>query len=421
MSTLSLRADGKRLLSRPSTPRRPPVSRARGIYLHIPFCLRRCSYCDFASYPCVRISDRLREAYLAALRKEVQLYRMSLRPARYDTLFIGGGTPTTLPPGELARLVEELAESFNLPAGAEITVEANPDTIGREYLATLRKAGVSRLSMGVQSTNDRELAFLHRTYRRRGLMEKLALVAKAGFASFNFDLIYGIPGQTPASWRKTLREVLSFHPPHLSAYQLTPEGRTPLVRWLERGWVEMPGDRQVAELTEILTAKTESFGLYRYEVSNFARPGHECRHNLKYWFGVEYLALGLGAHGYLEGIRYRNTTNLKDYVESLSRNRLPVAWLEQADSERRRFEELAVGLRTCWGVGLSPAELGRLSAYLGKHPELIRYLALAEGKLSMTSQGLEHLDYLASLITFELSQAEAEGRNEVRKALSAVE
>ncbi len=421
MSTLSLRAEGRRLGVRPRTPQKPPVSRARGIYIHIPFCLRRCSYCDFASYPCVRISDRLLDAYLAALRKEIQLYRLSLSPSRYDTLFIGGGTPTTLPPGELARLIELVARIFNLPAGAEITVEANPDTISREYLATLRRAGVNRISMGVQSTDDRELAFLHRTYRRRGLLEKLSLVAEAGFESFNFDLIYGIPGQTPASWGRSLREVLSFHPPHLSAYQLTPEGRTPLVRWISKGWVEMPDDSQVAELTGILIAKAESFGLYRYEVSNFARPGHECRHNLKYWFGVEYLALGLGAYGHLDGIRYRNTTSLRDYVECLSRNRLPVAWMEQADTERRRLEELAVGLRTIWGVRMRPAEESKLAELLGLHPELIRYLALAEGKLSMTSQGLEHLDYLASLVTFELSRAGRQGEIEVRKPPSAVE
>ena len=289
------------------------------LYLHIPFCVKKCNYCDFLSAP---TKEETRTAYVDALLEEIRGFE---DPEDYEvvTVFFGGGTPSILPGQEIFRIMEALRKKFSFRKGAEITLEANPGTVDKEKLSCYKKAGINRLSFGLQSADAEELKKLGRIHTWEKFLESFQLAREAGFSNINVDLMSALPGQTKESWEKTLRQVLALQPEHISAYSLIIEEGTPFYQLYEKD-VER---RDAGEEPELLPSEEEERAMYEatgrilkeqgylhYEISNYAKPGRECRHNLGYWQRRDYLGFGLGASTLLNPVRYKNTEDLEAYL-----------------------------------------------------------------------------------------------------------
>jgi oxygen-independent coproporphyrinogen-3 oxidase len=326
-----------------------------GLYIHIPFCKSKCPYCDFYSIT----SSDLITAYLAALDAEARLYRDHF--AAFDSLYLGGGTPSLLEGRQLATLMEMVRRHFVLAPDTEVTLEANPDDLTLEKLRLFRDLGVNRLSLGVQSFDDQELRFLGRRHTAAQTAAALKLIRAAGFTNLGLDLIYGLPGQTEAAWRRTLRKALSFAPEHLSCYQLTLAADTPLGRMVASGKVRLPDEDTQREFFLRTGQFLRDRGYLHYEVANFARQRPQagglchycCRHNLKYWTHVPYLGLGPGAHSFDGRRRWWNLASVEHYGASLKAGRAPVAGQETLTPAQIRLETLYLGFRTQAGVRLA--------------------------------------------------------------------
>jgi oxygen-independent coproporphyrinogen-3 oxidase len=323
-----------------------------GLYVHIPFCKTKCPYCDFYS---ITETDRMAD-FLTALDKEAQLYRDQV--CTFDTLYLGGGTPSLLDTGQIAYLLETLRRHFAFSPDTEVTLEANPDDLTPEKIKLYKDLGVNRLSLGVQSFDDRELAFLGRRHNSRQTVEALEAARAAGFANLSLDLIYGLPGQTLTDWTQTLERALSFHPEHLSCYQLTYEPGTPLGRRKAREEVAGATEEEERDFFSLTSRFLEERGFLHYEISNFSRQGepgsdpYYSRHNRKYWRHVPYLGLGPGAHSFQDGVRWWNPSSVTQYCRSLAQGRTPVEDREVLSAEQIRLEALSLGLRTREGVPL---------------------------------------------------------------------
>ena len=289
------------------------------LYLHIPFCVKKCNYCDFLSAPA---REETRAAYVDALLEEIRGFD---EPEDYEvvTVFFGGGTPSILPGQEIFRIMEALREKFSFRKGAEITLEANPGTVDKEKLSFYKKAGINRLSFGLQSADAEELKKLGRIHTWEKFLESFQLAREAGFSNINVDLMSALPGQTKESWEKTLRQVLALQPEHISAYSLIIEEGTPFYQLYEKD-VER---RDAGEEPELIPSEEEERAMYEatgrilkeqgylhYEISNYAKPGRECCHNLGYWQRRDYLGFGLGASTLLNPVRYKNTEDLEAYL-----------------------------------------------------------------------------------------------------------
>jgi oxygen-independent coproporphyrinogen-3 oxidase len=287
------------------------------LYLHIPFCRHRCAYCDFNTY-----ADQEAHllAYVDALRTEIGVVGEAAGERLVlHTVFFGGGTPSLLSPAQFESILLAVRKSFELRPDAEITIEANPGTVSPDGLRALREIGLNRLSFGVQSANPEELHLLERQHDYRDVIEAVTWARRARFENLNLDLIFGLPGQRLASWRRTVELVLGLDPEHLSLYALTLEHGTPFGRWSARGLMPVPDPDAAAEMYEWATDFLKERGYEQYEISNWSKPGHQCRHNLQYWRNQPYLGLGAGAHGYAVGYRYSNVLRIKTYIERLVR------------------------------------------------------------------------------------------------------
>lgn len=284
-----------------------------GLYLHIPFCQHRCAYCDFNTY--TTVSD-LMGAYVTALRKEVrQVGRGTER--RLATVYFGGGTPSLLPAEALGSVLHEVKSSFLLDNEAEVTIEANPDTLSFDYLGKIRNEGINRLSLGVQSADPAQLALLERTHDFHTVVRAVADARAAGFQNISLDLIYGLPGQSLGSWQKSLSAALNLETEHLSLYCLTIEPGTPMNRWLSNGRIEPPDPDLAADQYELAMEMLTGHGFEHYEISNWALPDHACRHNVIYWRNGAYLGLGAGAHGHAQGYRYSVVRQPRVYIRRM--------------------------------------------------------------------------------------------------------
>lgn len=329
-----------------------------GVYVHIPFCASRCDYCDFATW-----TDRahLVDRYLAACVTDVQrrVERDDLPAA--TSVFFGGGTPSLVPAGGLAAILDAIPRAPE----AEVTVECNPDSVDLDKLRAYRAAGVNRLSFGVQSMRPHVLARLGRTHEPANVDRAVALAREAGFDSYNVDLIYGTPGETVDDWRATLEGALALDPAHVSAYALTVEPGTPLGRRVAAGEQPAPDDDDQAQKYEMADDALTAAGLEWYELSNWARPGHACRHNLVYWSGDDYLAIGCAAHGHQRGRRWWNVRTPDRYIELVEAGASPEGGSEVLDAVTRDEEAFALALRTRGGADLpagAGAEAARLAA-----------------------------------------------------------
>ena len=321
---------------------------ARHLYVHVPFCARRCSYCDFA----IAVRSRVPvEEYVGALRRELRL-RHAASPLTLDTLYFGGGTPSRLGGAGVAAAIEAVREVAIIAPGAEVTLEVNPDDVTAEALDAWAAAGVNRLSVGSQSFSDAALSWMHRTHDAAGIGRAVQLARAAGFDDFSLDLIFALPSIVSRSWADDLDRALELAPSHLSLYGLTVEAHTPLARWRERGDVSEAAEEAYEE--EFLRAhdRLAGAGFRHYEVSNFARPGRESRHNSSYWRGVPYAAVGPSAHAF-DGARRRwNLAPYAGWVRALEDGREPTEGFEELTGENRTAEEIYLGLRTDGGVAL---------------------------------------------------------------------
>jgi len=335
----------------------------RGIYVHVPFCVRKCGYCDFYS---VVAGDAAWEEFCDLVVRELDLVLRAVPEEagiRTDTVYFGGGTPTVLGSRRLCRLLADIRSRAPLTDDAEVTVEANPGTVGAEDLHRLLEAGFTRVSLGVQSFDASTLAALGRIYSPEEVCAALRSARTAGFRSVGIDLIFGNPGQTGESWREDLERAIAVSPDHLSAYALSPERGTPLHAEIERGTMTLPDDDAIARMYENTREAMAAAGYRHYEISNFCRPGKESRHNGKYWDRERYLGLGPSAHGLLFpregaplGLRTANPSSLREYARRLGEGRLP--WLDigasSVDDAWKEF--LLLGLRRDNGVDLAEGE-----------------------------------------------------------------
>jgi oxygen-independent coproporphyrinogen-3 oxidase len=332
-----------------------------GVYVHVPFCLTRCGYCDFNAYAGL---DHLRSRYVEALRREADLAAPSWVDEEFASVFLGGGTPTTLEVGDLSALLSHLRGRFAVALDAEVTIEANPDTVDAGKLAGLLDAGYARLSMGAQSFDRAVLAALERIHDPDSVRRAMRDARSAGYANVNLDLIYGADGETLESWERTLREAIDLAPEHVSAYALTIEPSTPLGRKVERGVVPAPDPDAQADRFELACVVLAEAGYHHYEVSNWAKPGFECVHNLGYWERRPYAGLGAGAHAYRDDRRWWNVRPPEEYLALVESGRLPVGGEERLDPSDAYLEEVFLRLRILEGVPASWVEPAAAAPFL---------------------------------------------------------
>ncbi len=368
-----------------------------GVYVHVPFCVQKCAYCDFVSYPAPDI-ESLAPAYLGAVLGELRLRQDELRcVGPIETVYIGGGTPTCVPPRLLGGFIEELLQAIRAAGTAadtigpandiEVTVEANPGTVDRAGLAALRAAGANRLSLGFQSLADRELVALGRIHSAQDCLRAYGEARAAGFGNISVDFMLGTPGQTRASLTSTADAVIDLGPEHVSAYCLSLEPGTPLADAARAGAVSVPDDDDAADLYDLFVARMAASGYARYEISNFARIGFESRHNMGYWRNGEYMGLGAAAHSHIRvrsaasipaaavGIRSWNTPLVTDYIDAVSRGDRPVAGREMRTAHEEARDALMVGLRTSVGIDLGALSQEYGVDLAGEYAERFRRLA----------------------------------------------
>ena len=321
------------------------------LYLHMPFCVRKCAYCDFLSFPTDQETQNL---YTRRLREDIDAMGKKYGDIPVDTIFIGG-TPSVPDSALIVGIMEHVRKAFHVAEGAEISMEANPGTVTREKLTDYRRAGINRLSFGLQSANDRELKLLGRIHTWAEFLESFHLARECGFTNINIDLMSALPGQTRESWKDTLKRVTDLNPEHISAYSLIIEDGTPFGEKYgsEEGRKLLPDEDSEREMYHETKRFLRDCGYERYEISNYAKPGRACRHNIGYWTGLPYLGLGLGASSYMDGCRFAVNSDMKQYLEEKPGMFTDVEKLTKKDMEEEFFY---VGLRMTAGVSLPEFE-----------------------------------------------------------------
>ena len=328
------------------------------LYLHIPFCHTRCHYCDFNTYAGIL---PLREPYVRALITEVELAGQLAQltdgaPRRSRTIFFGGGTPSLLTVTQITRLLAACRKAFAVDEQAEITLEANPGTLSFEQLKGLRVAGINRLSLGSQSFDAELLHTLGRIHTPDEIVQALSNARAAGFTSINLDFMFGLPGQTMQHWKTTLDRALALHPEHFSLYSLIIEEGTLFYTWTNEGRI-IPGDEDLcADMYEYADERLQAEGYENYEISNWALPGHQSRHNLTYWQNLPYLGMGAGAHSFFGGRRFSNILDPQEYITLLKKQQRPEAESELIDRAHQMSETAFLALRTAQGLHLPTFE-----------------------------------------------------------------
>ncbi|MFQ6950075.1 MAG: radical SAM family heme chaperone HemW [Blautia hansenii] len=318
-----------------------------GLYIHIPFCVKKCEYCDFLSW---NAEEEERQQYVAALLSEIESYREFAKGYRVSTIFIGGGTPSVLLPKQMEDILQKIYEIFELERRAEITIEVNPGTVDEEKLQCYKENGVNRLSMGLQSVKDEKLRLLGRIHTYQEFVESYELARKAGVDNISIDLISSVPGQTLQEWKEELETAAAQNPEHISVYQLIIEEGTPFYeKYAEHP--ELLPDEETSREIYLWTGKfLKEAGYEQYEISNYAKPGKESRHNLKYWERGDYLGLGLGAASMVRNIRMSNTKDMRTYLERCDKPKTMREDVQFLEEPRQMEEFMFLGLRKTRGV-----------------------------------------------------------------------
>lgn len=368
------------------------------LYIHIPFCIRKCAYCDFLSGP---QNKETIEAYVDSLIREIHAHGTG----KIASIFLGGGTPSVLSSEQMGRIFDAIRECFVIAEDAEITIEANPGTVTREKLSAYRACGINRISFGLQSVKNEELQLLGRIHTYEAFTESYRLARDCGFSNINVDLISAIPKQTVASWEETLQTVIRLEPDHISAYSLIVEEGTPFAKLYGEGCPkeqDLPDEDAEREMYYLTGKLLKEAGYHRYEISNYAKEGKECRHNIGYWERTDYLGVGLGAASLLDNVRYTNTTDLTEYLR----------YADWPDRLRRQKEVLSVteqmeeffflGLRKTEGISLSEFEAlygEPLMVRYGEQIERLRQEGLLEvqgNRMRLTHRGVDVSNYVFS-------------------------
>lgn len=352
------------------------------VYVHIPFCQHKCGYCDFNSYA---LSGEIVERTVRATIDEISRSPWRGRPAR--TVFFGGGTPSWLSPGQLSRLARTVFEAHPPLPGAEVSSEANPGSVDRDKFSALLDSGFNRVSLGVQSLDSDELRRLGRLHSADEAARAVDAARRVGLDNLSLDLMYGLPGQSPRSWERTLRVALQLGTPHMSLYNLTLESGTRFQKLHERGWLQLPSEEDQVEMCGLANSVCAEAGLLRYEISNWAKPGFECRHNLCYWRHQEYVGYGPGAVGCVAGeagrkVRYTNARLPEEYCSRVESGAETWGEREEIGAETERFEELMLGLRLREGV-----PEGWVDATRAADLERKGWLRSEQGRVALTPLG----------------------------------
>jgi len=370
-----------------------------GLYIHVPFCRKKCGYCDFYSETTIGLIP----LYIESVIAEMTLYSTSF--GTFDTVYIGGGTPSVLTPGELDRIFEGLHERFDISSKSEITLEANPADLTRDYLRSLRRLGVNRLNIGVQSFQSSVLEFLGRRHGSTEAVQAITSARDAGFENIGLDLICGVPGVGISEWIDDLIKAISLEPEHLSCYELSLSTETPLGKKHSKGLFRLPDENLSLKLFIKTAEILENAGYFHYEVSNYAQePAFASRHNQKYWDHSPYLGLGPGAHSFREGMRWWNHRSLIMYARDIAKGMKPIKDMESLSKENLIIERLFLGLRTAKGIDLfdlresdkSEPEHGRNYALRLLQEEGLA--VIRDGRLIPTLRGLAVADRLPLIL-----------------------
>ena len=364
-----------------------------GLYIHIPFCRAKCPYCDFFSRPASELIPR----YLDALQREAALFRNF--SSRFDTLYLGGGTPSLLAGDDLRRLFSLLKETFTLADDAEISMETNPEDITEEKASLLKELGVTRVTLGVQSFRGQELRFLRRRYTEAEAVAAVHTLRKIRFPAVALDLMYGMPGQSAAAWQISLETAAALRPEHLSCYQFTVKNKTPFGRMASAGQLDLPDEEKERRLFLFTARFLEDAGYRHYEISNFARHRRFfSRHNLKYWRRIPYLGLGPAAHSFDGTRRWWNIADIERYCALLEEGKSPAEGSEILTAEQARTEELLLGLRTAGGVVITDEEAARWKKNLAALKKQ-GFITVDGRRLLPTRKGFLIADRLPLLLT----------------------
>lgn len=322
----------------------------KALYIHIPYCIKKCPYCDFNSYAG---TNGINKNFIAALKEEIFLRSGEMGLYQIKSIFFGGGTPTIFLPDEISDILNFCLKRFLIASDCEISIEANPGTINHEYLEILQKNGFNRLSIGCQSFNDNLLKKIGRIHNCRDNFESIITAQKAGFENISLDLMFGLPAQTLEVWKETLRSALQFKPTHLSIYNMIVEQNTPYNDQLQRGELSLPSEELQLAMYETAIEELSQNAYEHYEISNFAKEGYECLHNKVYWNNNEYLGVGPGAASFLNGIRTKNVLLPDKYIHTiLNKKELPVYEIEKLEHKKRIGETIMLGLRMLGGINL---------------------------------------------------------------------
>ena len=372
---------------------------ALSFYVHIPYCIKRCGYCDFNTYTPSELQDGasleiVSNDYIDAVLKELEAAPIDEVP----TIFFGGGTPSLLPADDLGRVISRLKARNGLTTDCEITLEANPDSVTAEKLARYIEVGFNRISFGMQSAQPHVLAVLDRTHNPANVKTAVDMARAAGFASISVDLIYGTPGETLSDWEKTVTSALELDIDHISAYALIVETGTKLAAQIKRGDLTMPDDDLMADMYLLVDQMCEAKGLSWYELSNWSKPGHECRHNIAYWENKDWWGLGPGAHSHIDGKRFWNVKHPNAYKEKVFSQISPIHESETLTAEQMARESIMLGIRMRDGLQISLLEPHQLEL-LGTYREN-GFIELRDDRVLLTPEGRLIADRIVREITF---------------------
>ena len=333
---------------------RSNVSPRLSFYVHIPYCVKRCGYCDFNTYTPAELQGpdlaAVSANYIDAVIQEIEMASSSVGNAEVPTIFFGGGTPSLMPSADLARVISAIREKFELANDAEITIEVNPDSVSEQFLANMREAGANRISMGMQSAAPHVLETLDRTHKPENVARAVELARKNGYEHVSVDLIYGTPGESFADWKTSVESALALPIDHISAYALIVERGTKLAAQVARGELVMPSDDETAEKYLYADESFEAAGFTWYELSNWSKPGGECRHNIAYWDGSFWWGAGPGAHSYIGSERWWNIKHPKSYQERIAKNESPIQEKENLTPENKADEFILLQIRRREGI-----------------------------------------------------------------------
>lgn len=378
------------------------------LYIHIPFCVKKCDYCDFLSFPA---EEKMQEDYVEALLKELVFYGKKYKDRRITTIFIGGGTPSWLRADLILKIMETVRENFSVDRDAEITIECNPGTVTDHKFEVYKETGINRLSIGLQSAHNEELKRLGRIHTYEQFLKTYDMARKHGFSNVNIDLMSCLPGQTSLTFADTLKKVIQLKPEHISAYSLIIEEGTPFYQKYEEDAIRqekgeptqfLPSEEEEYQTTKMTQRILKEAGYHWYEISNFAKPGYECRHNIGYWKRADYLGVGIGAASLIDNVRYSNTRDIYQYLKESSQHETA----EKVPREEQMEEFMFLGLRMPEGISRTEFEQNFHTTIEAVYRDVLRrlqqeeMLIKKEGRILLTEKGMDLNNYVIGQFVF---------------------